>query len=61
MAGKLIAYILHACDGFVGMSPAVVEYLCTGSLEKASDKVTVDDLYDIDLKYIIENKVCQVL
>lgn len=58
MAGKLIAYsVLHSCDGFIGMSPAVIEYLCTGSLEKAGIKVTIEDLYDIDLKYIIEHKV----
>jgi len=56
MAGKLLAYsVPHSC-GFIGMSPAVVEYLCTGSLSKASSKVTIEDLYDVELRHIIEDR-----
>lgn len=56
MAGKLLAYsVLHSCDGFFGMSPAVVEYLCTGSLSKASSKVTIEDLMIIECEAYTSN------
>ena len=62
MAGKLIAYsILHSCNGFIGMSPAVIEYLSTGSIVNASNKVTLADLYDVELRQIIDNKVCLII
>ena len=34
IAGKLLAHsMLHSCDGLVGLTPAVVEYFVTGSVE----------------------------
>ena len=38
----------------VGLAPAVVEYLSTGSVSKAASKVTIDDVCDLELKEIIE-------
>lgn len=58
MVGKFIAWsVLHGGDGLVGLSRAVVEYLSTGSIEKASKKVHIKDLYDIELRTILEDKV----
>ena len=40
MSGKLVTHsILHDGPGFVGLSPAVVSYLATGSLEAAKESV----------------------
>ena len=48
---KPVAYsLLHSCDGFVGMSSLVVEYISTGSACKAKEKVSVQDLYDVELR-----------
>ena len=59
MAGKLVAHsILHDGPGFVGLSPAVVSYLATGSLEAAKESVSTDDLLDIELKKMLDEDVC---
>lgn len=51
IAGKIVAHsVLHGCDGFVGLSPAVVRYIETGSVTKAEQFVTTEDLPDIELK-----------
>lgn len=58
VAGKLVAHSLrHDGPGFVGLSPAVVKYLNTGSLEEAATLVTVDDVTDLELKELLEEKV----
>ena len=58
MAGKLIAHsILHGGPGFSGLAPAIVQYLCTGSLDKSKDLVTIEDLYDLELKEILQEHV----
>ena len=58
MAGKLIAHsILHGGPGFSGLAPAIVQYLCTGSLDKSKHLVTIEDLYDLGLKEILEEHV----
>lgn len=55
MAGKLLAWsVLHNGEGLVGLAPAVVEYLSTGSASKAACQVTIDDVCDLELKDIIE-------
>ena len=58
MAGKLIIHsILHGGPGFSGLAPAIVQYLCTGSLDKSKHLVTIEDLYDLELKEILEEHV----
>lgn len=58
VAGKLLAQSLkHDGPGLVGLSPAVVKYLNTGSLEEAATLVTMDDLTDLELKGLLEKKV----
>jgi len=58
IAGKIVAHsVLHGCDGFVGLSPAVVKYNETGSVTKAEQFVTTEDLPDNELRNIIESKV----
>lgn len=58
VAGKLVAHSLkHDGPGLVGLSPAVVKYLNTGSLEEAATLVTMDDLTDLELKGLPEEKV----
>ena len=58
MAGKLIAHsILHGGPGFSGLAPAIVQYLCTGSLDKSKHLVTIEDLYDLELKEILQEQV----
>ena len=58
MAGKLLAWsVLHSGETFTGLSPAVIEYLSTGVVDKATAKLTTADLYDVDLRDIIETKV----
>ena len=58
MAGKLVAHsILHGGPGLVGLAPALVRYICTGSVAEAKELVTLEDLYDIDLKEVIEKQV----
>ena len=58
MAGKLVAHsILHDGPGFVGLSPAVVSYLPTGSLEAAKESVSTNDLLDIELKKLLDEDV----
>jgi hypothetical protein len=55
MAGRLLAWsVLHGGEGLVGLAPAVIEYLSTGSVPKAASKVTIDDVCDLELKDIIE-------
>ena len=58
VAGKLVAHSLkHDGPGLVGLSPAVVKYLNTGSLEEAATLVTMDDLTNLELKGLLEEKV----
>ena len=58
MAVKLVAHsILHDGPGFVGLSPAVVSYLATGSLEAAKESVSTNDLLDIELKKLLDEDV----
>lgn len=58
MSGKLIAHsILHGGPGFFGLAPAIIKYLCTGSLYESKHLVTVDDLYDLELKQILQEQV----
>lgn len=58
MAGKVFAHIvLHGGGGMVGVAPAIVKYLDTGSLEEAAKLVTSSDLPDVDLRVLIEEKV----
>ena len=58
MAGKLLAHsVLHGGGSMEGLSPAIVEYLSTGSLEETSKLVTSADLADVDLRMLIEEKV----
>ena len=47
----------HDGPGLVGLSPAVVKYLNTGSLEEAATLVTMHDLTDLELKGLLEEKV----
>ena len=59
MAGKLIAHsILHEGSGFNGLAPAVVAYLVNGSLQEAGRYVTTLDLPDVELRQLLEEKVC---
>ena len=59
MAGKLVAHsILHGGPGFIGLSPSVVDYLATGSLETAKNSVSTDDLLDVELKRLLDEEVC---
>ena len=46
-----------AGPGFVGLSPAVVSYLATGSLEAAKESVSTNDLLDIELKKLLDEDV----
>ena len=58
VAGKLVAHSLkNDGPGFVGLSPAVVKYLNTGSLEEAAVFVTMDDLTDLERKGFLQEKV----
>ncbi|XP_068731710.1 uncharacterized protein [Montipora capricornis] len=58
VAGKLVAHSLkNDGPGFVGLSPAVVKYLNTGSLEEAAVFVTMDDLTDLELKGLLQEKM----
>ena len=58
VAGKLVAHSLkHDGPGLVGLSPAVVKYVKTGSLEEAATLLTMDDLTDLELKGLLEEKV----
>ena len=42
MAGKLVAHsVLHEGPGLVGLSPAVIHYIITGSVEAAKDLVSM--------------------
>ena len=59
MVGKLLAHsVLHGGPGLPGLAPAVTKYLVSGSVTDAADLVTVADIPDIDLRCLIENKVC---
>lgn len=58
VAGKVVAHsILHGGPGFVGLSPAVVKFLSTGSLDEAKSVVSCDDLLDLDLKQLLKEQV----
>ncbi|XP_068681680.1 G2/M phase-specific E3 ubiquitin-protein ligase-like [Montipora foliosa] len=60
VAGKLVAHSLkNDGHGFVGLSPAVVKYLNTGSIEEAAVFVTMDDLTDLELKGLLQEKILQ--
>lgn len=61
IAGKLVAHsIFHEGPGFIGLSPAIVQYICTGSISKAKELVNIEDLCDLELKDLIENEVKNV-
>lgn len=58
VAGKVIAHsILHDGPGFVGLSPAVVKFLSTGSVDEAKSVVSCEDLLDLDLKKLLQEQV----
>lgn len=58
MAGKLVAHnILHEGPGLVGLAPALVRYISTGSVSESKELLTLEDLYYIDLKEMIEKQV----
>ena len=58
VAGKVLAHsILHDGPGFVGLSPAVVKFLSTGSVDEAKSVVSCDDLLDLDLKQLLQEQV----
>ena len=58
VAGKLVAHSLkNDGPGFAGLSPAVVKYLSTGSLDEAAVLVTLDDLPDTELQEVLRNEV----
>ena len=62
MARKLVAHsILHDGPGFSGLSPAVVNYLITGSLEKVKESVSTHDLLDVELKKLLDEDVCSFI
>ena len=62
MAGKLVAHsVLHEGPGLVGLSPAVIHYIITGSVEGAKDLVSTKDLYGTDLREILETQVINLL
>lgn len=61
MVEKLIAHsVLHGGPGLPGRAPAVTKYLVSGSVTDAADLVTVDDIRDIDLRCLTENKAACV-
>ena len=46
MAGKLIVHnVLHGGPGMAGLSPVVIKYLVTGSIDEA--KEYIDHNYDV--------------
>ena len=58
MAGKIIAHsILHDCGGMDGLSPAIVKYITTGSIEEAGKIVTSHDIPDTELQLLLDEKV----
>lgn len=58
MAGKLIAHrVLHGGPGMAGLSPVVIKYLVTGSIDEAKELVSIDDLYDPELQEILQTEV----
>ena len=62
MAGKLLAHsTLHGGSGLVGLAPAVVKYIATGSVDIAQALVTMDDLGDIELKTLLTSVSCTML
>ena len=58
MVGKLLAHsFLHGGTGLVGLAPAVVKYLASGSVDEAQDVVTTADIPDIDIRNLLEKTV----
>lgn len=58
MTGKLLAHsVLHGGCGFLGVAPAVVKYLETGSVEESRTLATVADLPDVELRTLLEENV----
>ena len=58
MAGKLIAHsVLHGGPGMAGLSPVVIKYLVTGSIDEVKELVSIDDLYDPELQEILQSEV----
>ncbi|XP_068697998.1 uncharacterized protein [Montipora foliosa] len=56
-AGKLVAHsVLHGGPGMAGLSPVVIKYLVTGSIDEAKELVSIDDLYDPELQEILQTK-----
>lgn len=61
MVGKLLAHsFLHGGAGLVGLAPAVVKYLTSGSVVDAQDLVTITDIPDVDIPTLLETKVLKV-
>ena len=58
MVGKLLAHsILHGGEGLVVLAPPITNYLVFGSIEEAGKLVTPQDLPDVDLQMLLEEKV----
>lgn len=54
MVGQLIAYsFTHSMIPLNGVSPAVACYLVHGKIELACDLLTMNDVVDLELRYII--------
>lgn len=49
--------VLHGGCGFLGVAPAVVKYLETGSVEESRTLATVADLPDVELRTLLEENV----
>lgn len=39
-----------------GLSPVVIKYLVTGSIDEAKELVSIDDLYDPELQEILQTE-----
>lgn len=51
MVGKLLARsFLHGGTGLIGLAPAVVKYLTSGSVDEVKDVVTTADIPDVDIR-----------
>ena len=54
-AGLMIAHsVLHHGFPLIGMSPAVVEYIITGSIEYAMPMLSIKDVPNLEIRNVIE-------
>ena len=61
MVGKLLTHsILHGGGGLVGLAPPITNYLVFGSIEEAGKLVTPQDLPDVDLQMLLEEKALTI-